>query len=451
MSTTLLIVILVVIAFAGGRWVRQLAARYGILSGAESLLLGVAIGPMALGLMDGGALAHGSLLVSLLLGLVGFTTGTRARRLAPQPEAVLVGLATALGVGTSVSLLTLGWMYHFEPLPLDPVLDWQFDVWGGLTMELLADARQVQIAAIMAAASVATSSAVIESTARGLGARGRVSGLLAGAGVTAEIIAILGLGLALAVRRHAEGSGRLNLGVTEWALAGMAVGVVCGLLYAWFVRDEEDPNRIFVASTGSVIFAAGVGQALGLSPTFVNLLAGLTVSLVSPRAPVICAELDRLRHPIQVLVMVFAGVLCVPPQGAGWILVVAYPPVRWLLLRIWTPLASRLLLESPVRAPRLGNGLLVQGELPVVIAVAYVMRAPEAGTLLLAAVLLSSVTVDLWSVRALSAVLLDTGEVGEGQPPPSPDQDADAASEDPGRAQAHPPGDAATPGMEAGA
>ncbi len=411
MSSTILIVALVVLAFAGGRYVRQFAARYGMVSGAESLLIGILIGPLAFNLLDAGSLAPAHLLGALLLGLVGFNTGTRARKLAPQPDAVIVGIATSLGTGLILALLTLGWMYHVEEAPADPLFAWQLSLFGPYVIELMADARQLQIAAVLASCGVATSSAVIVSTATQLGARGRVTELLAGAAVTAEIVAISGLGITLAIRRHVEGGARLDLAVTEWALAGVALGVFCGLLFAWFMRDEQDPNRIFVASTGSVIFAAGVGEALGLSPTFINLLAGLTVALVSPRAPAICAELDRLRHPIQVLVMVFAGVLLVLPDGAGWLLVALYPLARWLALRASATAAGRVMLESPVRSPRFGDGLLVQGELPVVIAAAYVMRAPEDGALVLAAVLIATLTTELWSGRALSAVLMDAGEV----------------------------------------
>ena len=420
MSSTLLIVALVVLAFVGGRYVRQFAARFGMVSGAESLVLGVLIGPSVFGLLDASSLAPAHLLVALLLGLVGFTTGTRARRLAPQPDAVVIGIAAALGTGLTLALLVLGWMYHFEEAPADPVIAWQLPILGQYTLELVADARQLQIAAVLAACGVATNSAVIEATVAQSGARGRVSNLLAGVAVTAEILAIAGLGLALAVRRRVQGGAGVELGVTEWVLAGVAVGIFCGLLFAWFMRDEEDPNRIFVASTGSVIFAAGVGEALGLSPTFINLLAGLTVALVSPQARAICGELERLRHPIQVLVMVFAGVLLAVPQGPAWLLVGLYPLARWLALRVSVKGAATMLLETPVQAPRLGDGLLVQGELPVVIAAAYAMRAPEAGALVLAAVLAASLSTDLWSGRALAAVLMDAGEVGQGAPAEGP-------------------------------
>lgn len=414
MNDSLLLIVLIVLAFAGGTYVTRLAARYGMLSGAESLLVGVVIGPLGAGLLDGRALDQAQLLMALLLGLVGFTTGTRARRLAPNPDAVVVGVATALAVATGVALLALGWMYYFEP----PTGDLRTLVWtlldlGEVVFEVRCTPSQLEAAVALGAAAAAASSQVIESTSRMHGARGPLSELLAGAAVTGEILAIVLLGLSLAGRRHFDVVDGPPLGITEWALLGMAVGVVCGMLFAWFSRDEDDPNRIFVAATGTVIFAAGVGQAIGLSPTFVNLLAGLTVALISPKAPKVCAELERLHHPITVLVMIFAGMLLIVPTGPQWLLAAAYPLARWGLLRAALPASSSLLLEKPVRAARMGNGMLAQGSLPVVIAVAFVVRVPEHATTVLTSVLVATVTSDLFSVRRLSDVLLDAGEIAD--------------------------------------
>ena len=44
----------------------------------------------------------------------------------------------------------------------------------------------------------------------------------------------------------------------------------------------------------------------------------------------------------------------------------------------------------------MGDGLLAQGTLPVVIAVAFVMRAPEYAVTVLTTVLFATVTSDLW-------------------------------------------------------
>lgn len=413
MSDTLLLIVLIVLAFAGGQFVTRLAARHGMLSGAESLLVGLAIGPAGAGLLDGRSLDKAQLLVALLLGLVGFSAGARARRLSTQPEAVVVGIATGLGVATGIALLALGWMYHFDR-PTEPwLIDTAWPLTEGLIVELRATAGQLECAVVLGAAGAASSSAVIESTARLYGARGPVHTLLHGAASTAEILAIVLLGLALAGRRQLEAGAELPFGITEWALLGMGVGVVCGLLFAWFARDEQDSKALFVAATGTVIFAAGVGLAIGLSPTFVNLLAGLTVALVSPQAARICDELERLRHPIQVLVMVFAGMLLALPTGTEWLLALAYPLVRWGLLRVLLPTSAAALLENPPRAARIGDGLLAQGTLPVVIAVAFVMRAPDYAVTVLTTVLFATVTSDLWSIRVLSAVLLDAGEVND--------------------------------------
>ena len=162
MSDTLLLIVLIVLAFAGGQFVTRLAARHGMLSGAESLLVGLVIGPAGAGLLDGRSLDKAQLLVALLLGLVGFSAGARARRLAPQPEAVVVGIATGLGVAAGIALLALGWMYHFDT-PTDPwFIQTAWPIADGLVIELRATAGQLECAVVLGAAAAASSSAVIE-------------------------------------------------------------------------------------------------------------------------------------------------------------------------------------------------------------------------------------------------------------------------------------------------
>jgi Kef-type K+ transport system membrane component KefB len=227
-----------------------------------------------------------------------------------------------------------------------------------------------------------------------------------------QIVAVVVLGLVLATARATDAASRFSMSVTEWGLAATAGGVVCGLLFGLFIGRESDASKIFLATIGLVTFASGLASALGISSLFVNLVAGLTVSLISPHAPRLQQELDRLQHVLFVLLMIFAGALWVPVRGALWLLPLLYVAVRFVARRLATAAAVFSFAAEPPAARRLGNGLLGQGSLALAVAVEYSLRLPAHAPLVLTTVLIGALLSDLWSLRALRTVLADAGELG---------------------------------------
>lgn len=414
MNTTLLLVLAVVFSFAAGHRLSRFLSRFVTLTGAEYLLVGALIGPqMPLHLVSEAALAELEPLVSLLVGLLAFVLGIRAHGVLRRTDAALAGLVTSVGV--LLVVLATALVVFALVLPVDEAAG-DF-VWSavllrarGYVLELHVPSEHLYLALGLAASASACSAATITSARKLLGVEGPLGELLGRIATIGQIVAVLTLGFTLAAGRATDAARRLSIGFTEWAVASIGLGVVCGLLFSLFIGRERDGKRIFIASVGAVTFASGIGLALGVSSMFVNLLAGITVAATSQHADRLHAELDRLEHPLFVLVMIFGGATWIPVHGALWLLPIGYAAVRWLALRVAARFAATQLVEPPVRVARFGHGLLAQGTLAVAIGINFSSRFPEQAPVLLSTVLLGTLISDLFSVRALRSVLLDAGE-----------------------------------------
>jgi Kef-type K+ transport system membrane component KefB len=260
------------------------------------------------------------------------------------------------------------------------------------------------------------------------GSEGRVGDVIEAAARASQLTAIFVLGLVLASARATDAANRFAMTVTEWELAAVAIGVVCGLLFGLFVGRESESSRIFLATIGLVTFASGIGSALGISPLFVNLLAGVTVSVASPHADKLREQLERLAHPLFVLIMVFAGAMWTPVSGTLWIVVAAYVLFRFASRRAAMSFITGSFLETPLQTPRLGNGLLAQGTLAPAIAVNCTLRFPEFDAVLLSTVLVGALASELWSQQALRKLLDDAGEIPTGSAARAPTAASDVGA-----------------------
>jgi hypothetical protein len=286
----------------------------------------------------------------------------------------------------------------------------------------------------LGAAAAVGSTMALELTMQLLRARGPVLDFLRVCATASQITAVVVLGLGLAAARGADTAGRLGIGVTQWALAAAGAGIACGLLFSLFIGRESDAPRIFLAAIGCVIFASGIGSALGISPLFVNMVAGVVVAATSPHSLRLREELGKLRHPLFVLLTIFAGAMWVPASGLLWLFPLVYVAVRYAARRLTTSFAATLFLRTPLRASRPGVGLLGQGTLGIAIGVNHAQRFPEQAPVVLTTVIAATLLYDALSVRWLRRVLLDAGEVDAIPPGEEPRVSLDPLPTQPGGA-----------------
>jgi Kef-type K+ transport system membrane component KefB len=413
-NTTLILVTLIVSAFVASRLLHRYAERVALVSGIEYAVVGVLIGPlMPWGLIDEDTLASLDLLISLLLGLLGFMIGLHAREALRRFEQFLAGSVAGLLIAVVVGLTVLGLLQWLEPGYLHdgaPLL--AIPVWtdGTRLYQLWAANDALWLALTLGAAAAIASSTAIRAAAERWQAEGPPVMLLQDLASAGHVIAILLFGLALAGDRAIGAADNFGLSLVEWSLLIGAAGGITGLLFMIFIGGAEDDQRLYLATLGVVIFAAGIGAALGVSPLFVNMVAGLTVAATSMHGDRLRSNLDQLRHPVAILIMVFAGIAWRPVVGWLWLI-----PIAYLLTRVGTRLlASRWAVSTfvhGVELRRVGGGLIGQGSLAAAIALSYSRGHPENGDLVLSAVLLPMLITDLFAVRTLRAVLANAGAI----------------------------------------
>src|SRR5690606_575246 len=196
--------------------------------------------------------------------------------------------------------------------------------------------------------------------------------ILRSSAAMSQLFAICAMGAVLALSRDAPSLVMADFGRWIWLIAALALGLICGVCFTLFIGQEEGQSRIFLATVGTVTFAAGAGAALGVSPLLINLIAGLTVSLLSTHATVLLQQLDRLQHPIFVLLLILAGAYWSPVSGASWWFPVVYIVARLAAVWMGAWLFANVFARDTL-ANRMGSGLIVQGTLAVSVAVDYAL------------------------------------------------------------------------------
>jgi Kef-type K+ transport system membrane component KefB len=413
-NTTLVLVALIVSAFVVSRLLHRYAERVALVSGIEYAIVGVLIGPlMPFGLIAEETLKSLDLLVTLLLGLLGFMVGLHAREALRRFEHFLAGSVAALLVALTVGVVTLALIQWLQPAYLeDPTPMFAIPVWtdGARLYQLWASQDALWLALSLGAAAAIASSTAIESVTERWRAEGPTVVLLRDVASAGQVIAILLFGFALAGDRAVEAAGGYGLSLVEWAGLTAFAGALTGLLFMIFIGGDEDDLRLYLATLGVVIFAAGIGAALGVSPLFVNFVAGLTVAATSAHGDHLRDNLDRLKRPASILLLVFAGIAWQPVSGWMWLI-----PAAYLLARVGSRLvASRFAVSTFVHGVefwRVGGGLIGQGSLAAAIALSYAQGHPNRGHIVLTAVLVPMLITDLFAVRSLRRVLANAGAI----------------------------------------
>lgn len=430
MTPTLLFVATVVFSFVVGRSLATWAARWSLPSGISYITAGILLGPVVPpAVLSDEVLRTFELLLSMVLGILGFSVGLGMRRKRRDLETTLAGMLSSAGVAigiTAISLLALQisdtrWLDLQAPIlsrPLFVVYDQLVSLW------IVPDALWLSLS-LGAVASV-SSVAVLWQLSQQRQIRANTARLVNSLSSSAQLTAILTFGVAMAGSRATSETSQLPLTLTEWGILSVFAGSVCGLLFGIFIGREDDDVRINVAIVGAVIFASGAGAALGVSPLLVNLIAGLVVSGTSAQAERLESMIGRLRNPAAVMVFLLIGAYWRPVDGWMWLFVLGYIVVRTILRLFCTRLAVSTFLSESTVANGVGQALLTHGTLACAIALAYTQRFPEHRALLLSTVIGGVVLSDLLSVTTLRRYLADVGALdpvadeGPQKPPAEP-------------------------------
>jgi hypothetical protein len=387
------------------RWGRGRLA----LSGVEYLLVGAIAGPFVAGLLDDVIMSQLDAVVSVILGLAGFSLGLHLRT-------HLRGFG-ALQVGVIVAIITAGLVGAA--------------VYGLLSTEYAPDAlydHRMWIALALGAAAPAVSAMAIDLVVARTASAGSVTEMVRGLAASGNFVAVVIAGATLATRRASLESARLGVTEPQWLAAILLLGIICGLLFRIFLgrSTASDDDRLFLASCGVIILTSGLAAALGISPLFTCAAAGATVSLTSRHSGALEQVMERLERPALAMLSIFAGAMWRPIYGIVWVLPLAYVVVRLIAVRI----AARAgLFTRPSLAPvvSVGSALLAQGSVAAAIAINHAQIYPDEGPLVLATILTPMVLIDAIAPGRLRRFFSNAGESGRSRLRPADNVAADAA------------------------
>ena len=442
MSTTVLFVGVVAFAFVAGRVLERFTAKAFALAGVEYLLLGVLLGP-GLGVLGRDVMQALDLFVSTVLGVLGFLVGLEIRQIRATTESLLAGLGAAAAVVLGVGAAVTGLYQGLAPQPAwetEAIVSAELTTSGNATWLLWITPEALWIGLTVGAAAGTCSTVMVDAALRRFDVSSERAAILRTMTAAAQVLAVFAFGLAMAGSRATATAGAVSLTIVEWTAIAILSGAFTGLLFSIFLGREDDTMRLSVATVGVIVLAAGVGAALGVTPLFANLFAGLTLALTSTHAARLEDALRPLRFPTTVLVLLMAGATWVPVAGWYWALVPSYVLLRALARLLFSRGAVSTFMGDHAMARGIGRALLGQGVLASAISLAFAQRFPELAAPVTSTILGGVLLTDLFAQRSLRRYLADAGEIRAFAPVAAPERSEEVDGEDEG-------GPAATPSV----
>ncbi|MCC6213671.1 MAG: cation:proton antiporter [Polyangiaceae bacterium] len=407
MSSTALLVVLLALAYIGSLVVGSRGQRgYGLTSGVEYLLVGVALGPHLLGLVDRDLARGFGPLAVVGLGWVGFGAGLEygmsgRRRITARGAVVGValGLVGVAFVGAAV-WLSLLWL-------------------AGLGLATPPAREALLLAGGVGAVGAETARHVIRAVVERDRAEGRLTNLLADLAAADDVIPVLAL-TALYAFAPAGAADGLSL-ATRIGLE-LGLGVLLGLLLAALLGREPRLAESWGLLLGTCLLALGVASRLELSALAVAFFFGLSLAIGSRHRDDLRDMVTPTEQPVVLPLLLLAGA-SIDVRAAPYLVpAIAVGIVARVVVKLLAG-AGVLLVSLRARAAglRVGLGLLPSGAFGVAIGMScYVALPGGVGETILAFSALSCVVGELLGPPAVRRTLVAAGEIAGAPPAASP-------------------------------
>lgn len=388
MTAALGLVFIVGIAYFAAHVVFEwLGRRFRIVSGAEYLVLGILLGPQVSGFMSRSVVQSFAPFMTLALGWVGVVLGMKFY----LPDLIRIR-ANVYKIALTESVLT----FAFVSVVMTVGFAWTFDV----------DYAKVILPAI-ALGAIATATAPAPTLLLSTGSEDPVVQQLDVTSLLDGAVAIIAFGILLSVVHIDVRAGPHLITATEWAAISLAVGVVAGILFHLFIGSERDPDRLFIALSGSIILASGAAAFLRISPLLPALVIGAILANTSTNRAELERILQTLERPLYYVLLLFAGAAWRPSHIHNWILpVVLYVLVRAIGKLGSARLAARIMRERNLVEADWGHGLLAQGTIALAIAMSYSLNDTTlVPNMVFTAAIVSVLFADFFGVRVINALV----------------------------------------------
>jgi hypothetical protein len=381
----------------GGRTVRGV----GLPSGLEYIALGFVLGPQALDIIGGDALASFEPVVLVALGWLafgigldfGFAGGRRVR-----VGSLALGAFGALVTGAAVAAAT--W---FTLLRLKT---------GGTTGE------RILLAGGIGASCSETTRHAVRWVVERHNARGPLSDRLNETAHADDFFPLLAVAVLFAV--EPTRSVLVKVPLRDWPLATLGLGLLLGAGAALLVRAELRLEDTWGVLVGVTLIGIGATSRLGLSTLTACFFTGIAVSLLSRHRRELRAMVGPTEHPVLLPALLLAGARIDFRSSSSlpWIAAAAIGArIAAKVVVGWTLAGS----PSARRAgPLLGLSMLSSGALAVSIGLAFALRFPgQVGDTVLAVAVMSVTVGEFIGPVRLRAALRAAGEIEETKTSPA--------------------------------
>jgi sodium/hydrogen exchanger family protein len=369
-------------------------------TGTHFLLLGLLLGPQALGLLSLQSLEQLFPLTALGLGWVGFLFGLQLDRNTLRQFSRKLHVV-AYGQG----LLAFGVFAGMA--------------WMGLRAFGVAERPWTIMAWAAAATACVSAPAGIAMISSNYLVRGPVRNLLFFVSSVDAIVGIIALQLIYAVY-HSPGSFP-SIGEVSplfWVATAVGLGVLCGIIFLWLTRFRPSAEELVLYLMGSSAFAAAAALRLHVSPLFVCVIMGAVVANLSRDHRRVFAAVHAWEKPIYLVLLILAGALLDVTNPLIWPLALGYVVVRAVAKFSGAWVATKLA-RLEFRTPEsIGSGLLPQSGISIALALSVLLTFYEpklpsapAGRVLFAVVVLGVVVSELVGPYFTTRVLRLAGEI----------------------------------------
>lgn len=389
MSTSLLLVVLVAVAYGATKIAFQWLGRHLlIVSGAEYLLLGLFLGPEVSGVLTRETLASFVPFMLLSLGWMGTMLGMRLYLPAMvRLRGVFYRVAVAqslitLALVTGGSVVMFQWLFGMDPM------------------------RALAPALVLGAVATGSASDAVELIVRTLGRQSLVVRQVEVAVGLDAVIAIVTLGLVLCLNHVAAPELMRSPTAVEWAVITAAIGVIGGTLFHLFLGEERDADRLFISLAGAIVLMTGAAAYLQLSPLLSGLFLGCILANTSRNRAEIHQALARVERPLYFVLLLCGGAIWAPSTSAWIVPVAAFLALRFIGKLGGARLAARFNDMLPILGPNWGRALLGQGGLALAIGFSYLVQPNSVlPNIVFTAAVASVLLTDLVSARLVSAAV----------------------------------------------
>ncbi len=360
-------------------WVRALRTRAAlglspmVAPAAVFVPIGAVLGPSFLNVLTPGLLGYLDAMVAVALAVLGIFVGLALDLRGPRDTRLFA--AAGLEAVTTIALVGGAFWYLFSA--------WQIPLSHGHLLTALA----LGLCASASSASGGDDPDATQSVAL------RIADL-------DDVLPIVVSGI-LVVMLDASGPMPLWLAI-GWLFRTLMLGIAIGTAgWLLFERAHSRAERnVFIA--GTVALLGGTSAFLGLSPLLAGLMAGLLWTWLPGRADhVVRDDLQRVQHPLIVVLLLVAGASCQLSPQAVWL---AAPLV---LFRLTAKLAGGWLatrLQGVVTAGELGMHLIAPGLFGIALAL-HLLQGTRTPAM---AAVLTAVVVATLASEALALVLRPT-------------------------------------------